>query len=196
MHKKNYLILSIICLIAFLVILAGINSFNFDKSINNYFSGSQNSLLLSFSLIIAFIFDTASMIIIILITSFILWFYKKRKEAVFLILLLVADDILVYLFKHIIKRARPENLIETGFSFPSGHSMIAVVFLGFMIYFFAGKIKNKPAKIGFIAIAIALVLLASLSRLILGVHWFTDVLAGLLLGLFILLGGIWVRKIY
>jgi undecaprenyl-diphosphatase len=147
------------------------------------------------SSILAVIFDIKCMAGIILICSLVLWLYNKRKDSIFLVYLAIADGILIYLLKQIIQRARPENLIESSFSFPSGHASIAIVFLGFFAYFFAGRIINKPAKISFIAIITALILSVSLSRLILRVHWFTDVLAGIFLGLFILLGGIWVRKL-
>jgi undecaprenyl-diphosphatase len=98
--------------------------------------------------------------------------------------------------KYLIRRPRPlEMLIEkTSFSFPSGHATLAIAFFGMLIYLFKNKIKNKTSRYLFIIINILLILVIGFSRLYLNIHWFTDVLAGFVLGLICIIGSIYVVK--
>jgi len=194
MNKKNYLILSIAFLIAFLAILVSFNYCVLDQSVNRFFAENQSKFLSSFSNLFAFIFDAKCIIALILICSISLWFSDKRKDSIFLVYLGISYGILVFLLKNLVERARPDNLIETGFSFPSGHATISIIFLGFWIYFCYSHIKNMPIKIITICTLALLIFFVCISRLILGVHWFSDVLSGIILGGFILFGGIWLRR--
>lgn len=89
--------------------------------------------------------------------------------------------------KHIVHSPRPWGLLNpmSSFSFPSGHATLSTVFfIGLALLL----IKAYPSKKrALILSAISIVLLVSLSRLYFGVHWFTDILAGWLLGAAILL---------
>ena len=88
--------------------------------------------------------------------------------------------------KHIFLRARPDAALhlvkQGGFSFPSGHSVTSVIFYGVLIYLLNRHCKNdKLRKVltvicGFLALAIGP------SRIYVGVHWPTDVLAGWCIG--------------
>ena len=91
---------------------------------------------------------------------------------------------LVWAVKFTLGRARPHN-IYTGieqYSFPSGHTTLSIVIYGFMAFLLA---NNKPAKQKLVltVIAAAIIGLISFSRMYLGVHWFSDVLGSLSLGL-------------
>lgn len=88
--------------------------------------------------------------------------------------------------KYLIKRPRPVdvNLIkETGFSFPSAHAMIAVVFFGFLIFLILRYIKNKSLKITLTILFSVLALIIGYTRVYLGVHYLSDVLAGIVAGI-------------
>ena len=74
--------------------------------------------------------------------------------------------------------------METGFSFPSQHAVMAIIFFSLIIFLFAEKIKNNFLKYLFIGANIILILLIGFSRIYLKVHYFSDSLAGLALGLF------------
>ena len=86
----------------------------------------------------------------------------------------------------IIQRPRPEDfrlIEETGYSFPSGHSMASMAFYGLIIYFAFKYVKNKNAKIIICTILSLLVLLIGISRIYLGVHYASDVIAGFVLSI-------------
>jgi undecaprenyl-diphosphatase len=87
----------------------------------------------------------------------------------------------VAVLKHILARARPSSALDS-FSFPSGHATLSLVVYGFLGYLL---LRNQPRaiKLGAGIVIGAFVGLVSLSRIYLGVHWFSDVLAGLALGL-------------
>ena len=86
--------------------------------------------------------------------------------------------------KALVRRARPENLIETSFSFPSGHAILAIVFVSLLIYSFKDDFKNKIIRYVLIIVSLSFFISVGISRIILQVHWFSDVVAGIFLGLF------------
>ena len=89
-----------------------------------------------------------------------------------------------FVIKQIVRRIRPEHLMiieETGFSFPSGHAMMTTAFFALVIHFVWKTIRNKSLKITLISLFSAIVVLMGFSRIYLGVHYLTDILAGFLI---------------
>lgn len=83
--------------------------------------------------------------------------------------------------KQIVQRPRPTEyriVNETGYSFPSGHSMVSMAFYGFLIYLIYKYVKNKYLKIGLITFLSILIISIGISRIYLGVHYTSDVMAG------------------
>ncbi len=72
---------------------------------------------------------------------------------------------------------------ESTFSFPSGHAMVSVAVYGVLAFLLARELASWPARSAVLVPAAALVLLIGFSRLYLGVHYPTDVLAGFMGGL-------------
>jgi undecaprenyl-diphosphatase len=111
--------------------------------------------------------------------------YKKRwRYAIISTIALLGAVILQFVIKDLVKRVRPENLIETNFSFPSGHAITAIVFVSLLIYSFKDDFKNKITKYVLIVLFSIFFVAVGLSRIIIHVHWFSDVMAGMSLGLF------------
>ena len=85
------------------------------------------------------------------------------------------------ILKRLVQRPRPNEfriIEETGYSFPSGHSMASAAFYGFLIYLINKKLKNKKIKIALISALSILIILIGMSRIYLGVHYTSDVYAG------------------
>jgi undecaprenyl-diphosphatase len=90
--------------------------------------------------------------------------------------------------KLILQRERPllSWVIETGYSFPSGHATMAMIVFGTILYAFQDDIKNVWKKWAFLAGNVLMILLIGFSRIYLHAHWLSDVLGGYCLGLFVI----------
>ena len=134
---------------------------------------------------------------VILITIICLIVIKNKKIGLFMALDLIIITCFQYLLKYTFLRNRPVdiNLIEeTGYSFPSGHSLTAMAFYGFIIYI-VNKYNLKHKKIYTLLLSI-LIIMIGFSRIYLGVHYPTDVFGGLTFSLFYLIIFINVIKKY
>ena len=123
-------------------------------------------------------------IFLIILSLFLLIVIKNKKMSLLICLNLVLSAILNQALKFIVQRPRPTEyriIDETGYSFPSGHSMVSAAFYGFLIYFIYKNIKNKYIKWSLITLLSCIILLIGISRIYLGVHYTSDVLAGFLL---------------
>ena len=128
-------------------------------------------------------------IIVFTIVAIIVARNKKVKIAIAVNVVLIA--LLNNIIKLIIKRPRPEgfNIItESGFSFPSGHSMVSTAFYGLFIYLAYKYINNKKLKYFICIVLSILIVLICISRVYLGVHYGSDVIAGFVLSIAYLIG--------
>lgn len=113
-----------------------------------------------------------------------IWFVMKNKRmSAFYAVCFVCVCLANLVLKKIVRRVRPEHLMmieETGFSFPSGHAMLIFAFGALAIHFIWKTIQNKPLKIALISALVLLIGLMGFSRIYLGVHYLTDIIAGFL----------------
>ncbi|MGI8314950.1 phosphatase PAP2 family protein [Halobacillus mangrovi] len=110
----------------------------------------------------------------------------SRWVGVYFAVNMIGISALTKMLKLIFERQRPEVLNEydgTGFSFPSGHTTGSTVFYGFIIYLIVISPLKKGWKWLFNGLLGLLILAVALSRVYLGVHYFTDIIAGFLFGL-------------
>jgi undecaprenyl-diphosphatase len=125
------------------------------------------------------------MVVVPLLAGFSLAFYLRgwRLSAVMLVISTAGSVFLTTVLKGVFRRARPE-VVDSGYaagfySFPSGHATVAVGFYGALALILAYHLRG-PARWAVVLIGTAVVLLIGFSRLYLGVHYPTDVLAGFL----------------
>lgn len=186
MKKHNKWIISIICILIFMIIglyFIQLEDNFIDKTIYNLIiSLKSNTMTTIFKIITSF-----AGIPFMIIVSIIVLLLKKLKHIRYLIVLNIINDVILNtVLKTIFKRERPIDLMlieEHGYSFPSGHTMIAIIFYGFIIYLINKSKYKKRTKIILNAILTILILLIGISRIYLGVHFATDVIASYLIGI-------------
>lgn len=120
-----------------------------------------------------------------------LWrFWRGDRAGAKLMTLVPAGQVLNVGLKHVFERPRPvvpEPLVHlTTYSFPSGHAVAATLLYGVLCALVLRQVRSPGWRIATIAGAIAMVLLVSFSRVYLGAHYASDVLAGMAVGVFCL----------
>ena len=116
-----------------------------------------------------------------------LFFAKKSKwYSMFFSINMIGISLLTQVLKLVFERERPELIAQyggTGFSFPSGHSTGSVAFYGFVGYLLWKKISTKWLRVSSLLFFAFLAVTIAFSRVVLGVHFFTDIVAGMSLGI-------------
>lgn len=123
-------------------------------------------------------------IFVISLTTILFFLIKDKKIGISIIANLGIVTILNQIIKFIMQRPRPTEfriIEETGYSFPSGHSMVSLAFYGYLIYLIYKYINNKHLKRTLIIILSVLICIIGVSRIYLGVHYTSDVLGGFLI---------------
>lgn len=180
-------IILFICLIGFLALAEDV----FNKEIMNGdiigYKFISTYLISDFATPIAkFITNFGGAIFLIGIAVILFIVIKNKKIGISIITNLAIITILNQLLKRILQRPRPEEfriINESGYSFPSGHSMISMAFYGYLIYLIYKYVKNKYLKWFLITILGILIVNIGISRIYLGVHYTSDVLAGFLISI-------------
>lgn len=127
-------------------------------------------------------------------TALIFYLARYRREAIFTLATLLSG-VVIYGLKAAVNRPRPTAdlvtfVTEARFqSFPSGHVAFYVVFFGFLTYLMY-RLADLATRLRLTVAVFSLLLIFSVpfSRVYLGAHWFTDVLAGFIIGLLCLIG--------
>ena len=184
MKKKIIILLSLFVVLTVCVLLdiTGV----IDYNIYNILSTNEMEFVTAFSNIVTSLASSQAIIIITLVLIFLL---NTNHQRLFVIINTLISAGIIILSKNIFLRERPliGSEILSSYSFPSGHSLIATTYYGFLIYLLRrSKCKEEYKVIGTTFLT-TLIVLICLSRLILNVHYLTDVVGGVILGLVILL---------
>lgn len=159
----------------------------YDEVVVNYFDPLRIGYLVNFALFITN-FGIKYVFYILYAFLLILWGFKKIKTAAFLLLATGGGLYLDLFFKSVFCRPRPviENPVISvaTYGFPSGHAIVSACFYGALIYLTFKYIKNIRLKVLIISSLCILILLIDISRVYLGVHYPSDVIAGMSLGIF------------
>jgi len=127
--------------------------------------------------------------VMVLSTALLFFIFKYKREALFLILTMISS-LVSTVVKLLVDRPRPSDIYvriigkNLQASFPSGHVLFYVVFFGFLtLLMYRLKAIRKIIRILVSIVCLFLIFTIPVSRIYLGAHWFTDVLAGFLLGI-------------
>lgn len=181
--KKNYkwIIFFLLVLIFGMIAKAVFQKeiFEFDATIYNFLVNHRNTVL---NLIFTGITKLGNALILAILTILCIIFIKDKKYKILVPINILAITGLNILLKNIFVRPRPDILRlieETGYSFPSGHAMASTAFYGLLIYIAHKKIENKKVRNTICVMLTILILMINISRIYVGVHYASDVLAGM-----------------
>lgn len=158
-----------------------------DLRILSFIHAHNGPLLTQLAFTLTFIGSPLALVPIILAATALLWARRLRRDATLLILGIGGSGVLDLALKLHFKRVRPDVpwalVSEHSFSFPSGHSVGAVVLYGMLTYLLWSHLRALWEQTLVILSALLLVAGIGLSRVYLGVHFPTDIAAGYAVGL-------------
>ena len=172
----------------------------FDNTVITFVAAHRSPALISFMQIITFLGSITFLAPAYGIIAIYLFRQKQRFTAIYIIIIAVASTLTMFWLKIFFHRQRPNLPIIQGitnFSFPSGHSLSSFIFCSVMMYLLAKSKLSKPWKWFLIPVLLLVVLLTGISRIVLNVHYATDVIGGFSLGMiWVLLSFYCFRKIH
>jgi undecaprenyl-diphosphatase len=162
------------------------------------FSNPALTLIMSWT---SFLFTRWPAALMVAVAGIIMW-RRLGKVAGIGIWIIGPLSLINDLFKLAIGRPRPStdqvqlpdtNLlgINHSFGYPSGHTFFAILLLGFLAYLLFQNVRGSRWRMFTIILSLMIILMVSISRIYLGVHWPSDVLGGYILGGFFLVLLIW-----
>lgn len=159
----------------------------FDDAVFGFVSGCISEGLTRFMKAATFLGSEWCIAFLAVMVPALIFILKKKKyyrHGLLLSANIAPGALFNQVLKLVFRRPRPDvlRLVEqSGYSFPSGHAMNSMIFYGLAAYLLVrrGRHWSRYLVAGFVAV---LVLLIGLSRIYLGVHYASDVLAGFLIG--------------
>lgn len=186
-NKSTALFISLLSLIGFLFVAFLRSTLApTDSAVNSWTASIHTSSLTIISEAIATLFDITILLPLSLLVAVILYLRHHHKHAVLWLAAMGGVTLIVETTKTLIQSPRPFNgiVVETGYSFPSGHVTSTMVLLGLLTYFAWQHWKTPRTKTLATLLYIATESLVGFSRVYLNVHWLSDILGGYLLGTF------------
>ena len=185
MKKRNKIILYIsisIFILNTILILTGLIK-PLDNLISSFIIGIRNDNLTKIMINFTNIGGAYSLIVISILLLFII---KNKKIPITIIINLIIVFLTSQLFKVIFHRSRPDTLFLTsasGYSYPSGHTMVSTAYFIFILYLIYKHYNSKLLRIILTSFISILLILILFSRIYLGVHYLSDIIGGFSLGI-------------
>jgi undecaprenyl-diphosphatase len=158
---------------------------SFDDNVAHWGVHNADSAAVEILKVITYLGDTV-VVVAALVAAGMIDFLRHRRVEVFAFLaaVIIGEKLIVNGLKEIIDRARPDVLQLVGWegpSFPSGHAAAAAVAWP-AIALVLGRGSSRPLRALLAAGAALIAIAVAASRALLGVHWFTDIVAGVTVG--------------
>ena len=186
--RKHIFGWSFVCLAAFLGMLISVNGNGFDgvdQVVTEFAHGLRSDAWTPLMLFLSFIGDVMMNVVLALVALFVLYkVYGARAELALFVASVGGSVILNNVLKNLVMRARPLEtaiVMEEGFAFPSGHAMAAVALYGTLTYLFWKRVPSRAGRALVVVVALVLIVGIGFSRMYLGVHYPSDVIAGYLM---------------
>jgi membrane protein DedA with SNARE-associated domain/membrane-associated phospholipid phosphatase len=174
-------------------VLTGDPIVRLDRGVDDYLHSHATPSLTTFFLIITALGSIEAIVLLgMVVATFLAW----GRRWLFLgswLAAVAGSAVLNHLLKGLFARPRPHFahplLVESSYSFPSGHAMESFVVYGMLAYFAVLALRSWESRVGVIFGAALLIVLIGFSRMYLGVHYLSDVLAGYAAG------GVWLSAL-
>lgn len=182
-------------IILILILTNNTSLLNFDTNIAQYFSVNNNSFFDWLFVIVSLLGGTK---MILIVCAILVLLPNRKKLGIPLAVIVALSAVINLIIKLIVARTRPDGFFNTslplgyefpdGYSFPSGHAQTTTVFYVALAFLLCKNyINKKPAKIAVWCASTILVALTSFARIYLCVHFASDVVAGILLAITIIM---------
>lgn len=201
--QKLFLSVLFFCLALFVFALAVEYIFvrqkdEFDHSVFHFFDNLASDEFYNITRIVTFFGTTEFLLPCFLI--FLLFFLvtNQKKYAIELGILGASSTGLLFGLKALFKRERPQFPVFEhvgAYSFPSGHALLSFVFFSFLVYWIWSRKTNPLPKYLFTGFLLLFAFALGISRIVLRVHYATDVIAGFCIGLTWLILNFWMQKL-
>lgn len=188
--KKEYYFIAILFILFILLTIFVVvgNASLIDENFYNGIIKLKNNTLTNILYVITNLASTIGIISLAILTSIVFIRRKKVSSLKYVILNVLSGVFLMQILKNIIRRTRPswKWIKQGGFSYPSGHTISALLLYGTIILLVSKRYDGKYKK-QIIIVSSAMIILTGISRIYFGAHYLSDVIASTLLGTIILI---------
>jgi len=169
---------------------------NIDAIAENFFLVRRTPAGIKFFSAITWLGEWKALVILGILIIILFWLKNKKRFIRPFLAAVIGAEISGQIIKAVLHRPRPLHGVgmENTLSFPSGHALIAAAFYGFLIYYFWQSLESRAKKYAYLIAGLIIILAIGFSRLYLGVHYFSDVIGGYILGAIWLAVGIYIHQ--
>ncbi|HOK47362.1 MAG TPA: phosphatase PAP2 family protein [Bryobacteraceae bacterium] len=155
----------------------------FDQSVRLAFNAHASPALTAAMRVFTFLGSPVAVAAISGVVAVLFYYWRWRRALLLFVITLAGAAVLNATLKLAFQRPRPpdtffETATPASYSFPSGHAMLSVCLFGTLAVLVSPRLRSRAGQVAVWLAAIALVLAIGLSRIYLGVHYPSDVIAG------------------
>lgn len=155
---------------------------SFDTAIIGFVQGLETPWLTTVMKFFTWIGSGYVVVPIAVIGFSVLYFALHYRQQAFLLIVVIAGSVIFNtILKNYFKRERPEIyriLDANGFSFPSGHSMMAFALYAIIAYIAWRNVKTMTSRVALLLFTAFMIIIIGVSRIYLGVHYPSDIIGG------------------
>lgn len=188
--------LSLLFLVLFAIVAYAVSAGSaipFDMVVSSMIQHRESEPLTVISRLVSLLGSVAVLSGLFVMSMAVLFILHRRKPALVLALVMAGAIVLENALKYAFHRSRPVSLLMTApesYSFPSGHAIFSVCFYVATAAFCTSKFTGCAGRAGLWTCVIMLVIAIGLSRIYLGIHYPSDVIAGYLIA------GFWLCSVW